>query len=187
MDVPDGSKDKGRKNVKKLMSVVMAMVFLLGLAVPAVAQDDDQVMRGFIKDDASQFMIAMEMQADGSSEAKLMYSFLNDTEMIEDELDVMVVESTPADRSQLRTLGADEMMLYAVVTDGDFTPGLIVVARNGDSVFMMALIGTTSGTNLDGSLFAEVSIDVIKNGVEDMEEPDGYIEQDMDDDAGIDL
>lgn len=137
---------------------------------------DGQLMRGWIKNDQSQFIIVMEVDAGRS--ADMYFEYANDTTLIEDELDVMVVKEQDASRSQLRTLGADQMTLRSAVTE-DGNIALIVVAQADEYVYLMVIATARPDADLDGALFAEVSVDVIQNGLKNADDPKGYREEPM--------
>lgn len=143
--------------------------------------DEDVLMRGWIADDESHFVIAMETDGGSTSTARIMYDMVSDPDMIEGELDMMIVEEMEVEGRNLRTIGADEATLYGVITP-DFEAALLFVARSDQYVYMMVM-SSYNGGELDGEAFAMITVDVIDEGLEDVDTPRNYTEHEVDDDT----
>jgi hypothetical protein len=161
--------------IKKIVALV-AMLFAL-IATPAFAQTDDPDMqtRGFAAPDGT-IIVAVDTVFDSDDEAELTLIAI-DADLIEDDLGMMVVSEQELTDGSLRGLGADRAMTYGVVDEDAMQPGLLVTAVKDDHLYVFIIIGTID--NVDP--FAFFTSDVLENGLDDADEPDGFTEVELDD------
>src|SRR5690606_14787406 len=88
---------------------IFLLAMLVGMATSAIVasgqEAGDPKMRAFMKQDESNFFIIMEMDAGSENEARVMYEFLSEDAMIEDEFEVTIIQSEEPSAREVRSIG----------------------------------------------------------------------------------
>lgn len=165
------------KTTLKTIAATLLIPFLLATPAHAGTPEADPEIRGF-QDPGGAIIIATEMDMGDPELAEVAISSM-DTETLEDTFDILIVQEDAVTGDSLLGLGADAATMYGFVDMETTDPGLLIIASSGPNVYIMLTVGNID----DVEPFAQFSMDVLHDGLEDADEPDGYTEVELDEDV----
>jgi hypothetical protein len=163
------------KTTLKTIAAILLIPFLLASPAYAETPESEPEIRGF-QDTNGTIIIASEMDMGDPELAEMVISSM-DTETLEDSFDILIVQEDAMTGDSLLGLGADDATMYGFVGMETAEPGLLIIASSGPNVYIMLTMGDLD----DVEPFAQFSMDVLLDGLEDADEPDGYTEVELED------
>lgn len=159
-----------RKTLTLIITLITALIVTpaaaQGLPTPSGGGDGEPILRGYAHERSGVMLIAMQVPGESDAEARLYYSALSDPAAIEDALNLTILDHEALTGDTLKGVGSDMATLYMVLS-ADNGAGLMLVAQDGEDVFLFLMLGN----GLDGEQFAEIVHEVIAaDGIEDMDD-----------------